>query len=272
MAVTVKRDLLGYHPSLQLRLAHAAIGSYPVYGRSSLTVNRMLMVFEDSDGGKSYIRDCKSEKTVTIQPGTIYFIPCLHEVEVKLTERVLFVSFQFNLDLFYGFDVFRNYGEFLPIKNPELISDARTFFNKDVDAWMLCRANKIIYEVCSFLLHDRPKISHISHLAVSQYMDILNFIREQGDATTTVATLASMSKMRQDVFSRKFTREMGISPKELIDNTLLRKTIRLLLVSGLSSKEIAEKLNFSSKCYFSRFFKNHTGVSPQTFRNSNGYK
>lgn len=272
MAVTIQHDLLRYHSSLHFRLVHAAIGSYPVYGINRMAVNRILMIYENSDGGGSFIRDCTSGDLFHLIPGTIYFIPCHHEIETKLTEGLLFVSFQFNLDSFYGFDIFRNYGRCVPIKKPKLISEAKSFFNRETDPWMLCRVNEIIFRLCSHLLKYEHNIEHINHLTASQYTEILDYLQHDADATTTVADMAITYKMRQDVFSRKFTREMGMTPKALIDNAVLRKANRLLLTSRQSIKEISHELKFSSECYFSRFFKKHIGISPRSFRNLHSIK
>ncbi|MCB0541544.1 MAG: AraC family transcriptional regulator, partial [Bacteroidetes bacterium] len=43
----------------------------------------------------------------------------------------------------------------------------------------------------------------------------------------------------------------------------------LLKNTTYSSKEIAYKLGFSEPTHFSRFFKKHTQLSPNTFRKSN---
>ncbi|MBN1554594.1 MAG: helix-turn-helix transcriptional regulator [Phycisphaerae bacterium] len=270
MAVTLKRDLLGSHAALHFRLVHAAIGSYPVQAKGTMTVNRMLMIFEDAHDENSCLRDGTSGKRYILQPGTIYFIPCRHEVDMKLTEGLRFVSFQFTLDFYHGFDVFRNYGKCVPIHNPELISEAKSLFDKEADAWMLCRVNEILFRLCSFLLMNRRDIGNLNRPAANRHLPLLEYVQEHGDATTTVADLASMSRMRQDVFSRTFTREMKITPKEFMDNTLTRKAIQLLLGTSLSIKEVSHQLRFSSEGYFSRFFKRHTGTVPRDFRNTYG--
>jgi AraC-like DNA-binding protein len=79
-----------------------------------------------------------------------------------------------------------------------------------------------------------------------------------------------MSHMRQDVFSRKFTRELGLSPKAFVSRALVRKASLLLGGPGMTVKEAAGRLNFSSEYYFSRFFKQHTGLSPREFQRGNG--
>lgn len=270
MAVTLNHDLLRTHPFLKLRLAHAAIGSYPIRSRSTLSVNRILMVFEDSGSDASFIHDLASGELLQMQPESVYFVPCHHEIDINLTDSLLFVSLQFSLDLFYGFDVFKNYGKCVRTHNPGLISEAKSLFERQTDAQTLCRVNSIIFNICVPLLADCPSMNPKERLISRRYETILAFVQNSGDASTTVAMLADMLSMRQDVFSRRFTRDMRITPKEFIDNAIVRKASEMLLASDASVNDVSQCLNFSSECYFSRFFKKHTGIPPRQFRRING--
>lgn len=60
----------------------------------------------------------------------------------------------------------------------------------------------------------------------------------------------------------------GKTAKELIQDRLLLEAKRLLLHTDLSIKEVAYRLGFHEPLHFSGFFKNLSGQSPTTFRNS----
>ncbi len=59
---------------------------------------------------------------------------------------------------------------------------------------------------------------------------------------------------------------LGKSAGELIRERVLLEAKRLLVNSDLSISQIASELNFEDNAYFARFFKKHTGVSPEAFR------
>jgi len=61
----------------------------------------------------------------------------------------------------------------------------------------------------------------------------------------------------------------GTTVNDWISKRTLSGAKSLLLNTPYSSKEIAYKLGFSESTHFSRFFKKHTGLSPNTFRKSN---
>lgn len=268
MAVQVNRNLLRYHSLLHLRLTHAAIGNYPMRGRNALPVNRMLMIFQDSGG--SSIHDLRTDKLFNMRAGNIYFIPCYHEIAQSMTEKLLFVSFQFNLDIYYGFDIFRDYGKCVEINASELISEARELVRSEVDTKLICRINEIIYNLCLSLLSGESGEIKSKRITANEYASVLDFVENYGDATTTVAELAKRCGMRQDVFSRKFSHDMGISPKDFITRSLIRKATELLLRPGVTIQNVADTLNFSSENYFYRFFKRNTSTTPRAFRKING--
>src|SRR6185312_9665766 len=61
---------------------------------------------------------------------------------------------------------------------------------------------------------------------------------------------------------------LGISAGELIRNRVLLEAKRLLINLNLSVAEIAYQLNFNDNSYFTKFFKNNTGLTPEEFRKS----
>jgi AraC family transcriptional regulator, transcriptional activator of pobA len=59
---------------------------------------------------------------------------------------------------------------------------------------------------------------------------------------------------------------VGRSAGEMIRDRLVLEAKRLMVNLDLSISEIAYKLNFRDNSYFSKFFKKHTGISPEEFR------
>ena len=99
-----------------------------------------------------------------------------------------------------------------------------------------------------------------------RYKAVIEYVRKHGDGTTRVENLAEIMNVRSNVFSRNFTRDLGVTPKDFLVNALLRKASDLLRKPNCSVKQVAQILNFSSEYYFSTFFKKHTGQSPRDFK------
>lgn len=60
----------------------------------------------------------------------------------------------------------------------------------------------------------------------------------------------------------------GRNATDIIRDKIILETKRLLIHSDLSISEIAFQLNFTDQSYFSKYFKNSTGLSPGDFRKS----
>lgn len=60
----------------------------------------------------------------------------------------------------------------------------------------------------------------------------------------------------------------GTTVKKMISQRLILEAKRELSFGALTVKEIAFKLGFNDASYFSRFFKKHTGLNPDGFKNN----
>jgi AraC family transcriptional activator of pobA len=73
-----------------------------------------------------------------------------------------------------------------------------------------------------------------------------------------------------NTLTKKSIKYFGKTPSQLIQDRLILEAKKKLHLTTLSIKEIAYELQFSDEYYFSRFFKKHTQISPQVFRNKGG--
>jgi AraC family transcriptional regulator, transcriptional activator of pobA len=58
----------------------------------------------------------------------------------------------------------------------------------------------------------------------------------------------------------------GIAAGDIIRDRVILEAKRLLINSALHINEIAWELNFQDNSYFNKFFKKHTGITPEEFR------
>ena len=269
MTINHRTDLLKLNAFLQLRTTHAArVSEYECHPAASvMAVNRLLLVLEDDGRDECILRNPAANQGFRLHAGHICLIPCNLEVGLDITPGLHFASLHFNLDLFYGFDVFGASQRCETRHSPALASEAEMALCEKDELRALCRINALIFQVCAAWMPPHTADLQRNLVASHRYESILAFVERAGDATTTVASLAAMLKMRSDVFSRTFTRDMGITPKELITKSLVRKASRMLHTPGVTARAVAERLGFSSQYYFSRFFKKHCGRSPKAYQN-----
>ncbi len=81
---------------------------------------------------------------------------------------------------------------------------------------------------------------------------------------------AELLQISANSLSKRSVKYFGKSPSQLIQERLILEAKKKLHLTTSSIKEIAFQMEFSDEYYFSRFFKKHTLVSPQEFRNRAG--
>lgn len=82
----------------------------------------------------------------------------------------------------------------------------------------------------------------------------------------TLSDLAKNACYSEYYLTRKFQREMGTSLKDYLLCTRLDYAKILLLATEDSVREISEKLQFGTRNYFSRIFREQEGCTPTEYR------
>lgn len=108
---------------------------------------------------------------------------------------------------------------------------------------------------------------------VGQVQQILKDYYQAGQLTElgppSITYLAEKVNLSHNYLSDLLKKETGRSAKDHINDFLVNKAKNLLLRTEDSVSEIAYELGFNYPHYFSRLFKNKTGVSPQKYRELN---
>lgn len=92
------------------------------------------------------------------------------------------------------------------------------------------------------------------------------YIIEHYAETITLEDVANNANLSQYYFSRLFKQETGTSFIDFLTKIRIEKSKKLLLMEGLSVKEIAYMVGFNDPNYFSKAFKKATGESPVEYR------
>ena len=68
------------------------------------------------------------------------------------------------------------------------------------------------------------------------------------------------------MLSKRFTKETGISIGKFVDREVMIEAQRRLLLSDEPIQQISEELGFCDQFYFSKKFKQFSGISPIKYR------
>lgn len=188
------------------------------------------------------------------------------------------VLIQFRKDVFECIRPLQHFHLYL--SHPEFNPDTRTFEHlyslTEKMAELLAKDNlspMAIYKAYSYLqillitlseLHGEKTAPDQGHI-VSQFLSLLS---QNIYTTRKVADYCEMMNCSHDKLNNACKRALGKTVLNLIHEELLLEIRRLFLVSSLSLKEMAFKLNFDSQANFSIFIKTHTGQTPSELQNT----
>jgi len=85
----------------------------------------------------------------------------------------------------------------------------------------------------------------------------------------TVESWARQMHLSTAHFSRVFKASTGQAPRDFLIGARLSQARHLLTETNLAVGEIAERLDYADVFFFSRQFKQKTGLSPLQYRNRN---
>ena len=80
------------------------------------------------------------------------------------------------------------------------------------------------------------------------------------------ANVAARLGLSYETFRKAFEQQVGVSPARYRSDRRLGAAQALLLHTQMTGRQIADSLGFQDEFYFSKRFKQHTGLSPREFR------
>lgn len=101
--------------------------------------------------------------------------------------------------------------------------------------------------------------------AVSRIGPALEYVQEHYIEAFNVARLAQKCMLSESQFYCAFKEKTGMSPIRYKNHLRIEQAKRLLKSEECTVKEVAVMLGFENVYYFSRVFKDHTGMSPTQY-------
>jgi AraC-like DNA-binding protein len=92
------------------------------------------------------------------------------------------------------------------------------------------------------------------------------FIEENAFENVTLADIAESVGLTPFVCLRQFRARSGSTPHQYLNSIRLERAKTLLRGSATPVGEVGRHVGIADRCYFARWFSQHTGVSPSRFR------
>ena len=266
MNISNRGDIIGAFNGARFLMRHYAKGFWPTASpeMSAMAVNRLFIPLANPSGGKNFI----AEKGISheLRPGSLYFVPAFLPTRFHLDDKLLFLSLQTNVEIFPGVELFSGCPRMAVVPLPEEGRQLLSLFDSPPEKLFLnaLRAGSLLFRLQIALLEQYGEKDFRAPLTLRQYASLTDFLAARGSARTSVEELSNFRGESREHFTRRFTACTGITPKQFIDRFVISKCLDLL-DSGLSVKETAAAMDFSSEFAFSRYFRRNMGEPPRSW-------
>lgn len=94
------------------------------------------------------------------------------------------------------------------------------------------------------------------------------FIEQHAYENITLGDIAACLDLSPFTCIRQFKSAMGVTPLRYLSRLRLNRAQALLKTRRLTIAEVAREVGIRDRCYFTRWFSNEAGISPDRFRQS----
>jgi transcriptional regulator GlxA family with amidase domain len=99
-------------------------------------------------------------------------------------------------------------------------------------------------------------------------VEAVRLLNEQACQSISMQSLAELVGLSQSQFTRKFQKEMGLSPVKYLTGIRLNKVRQMLSETDESLEAIAELSGYQNAFYLSRVFTREMGMTPSRYRST----
>ncbi len=206
-----------------------------------------------------------------MQAGEMLYIPANTNFERTIVEGAPIEKYYVSMNLSFGKngipDIFQ-FPNIIKVKDNEQLKEIFESLIKHCRTDTLTSAiaaNADALRLISFFLEESGA-EPIIEQKNDEMQTIIQYINTNLHQNFTVAELAHQSGYSVAQFTRKFKKQVGLSPSDYIVKMKINHAKKRLENLELSISSIAEELGYNDSGYFGKVFKAKTGVSPNTYR------
>lgn len=107
---------------------------------------------------------------------------------------------------------------------------------------------------------------------MSQLRPAMEFMEANYNRPITLADIAHESHLSVSRLAHLFREEVGITLIDFLTNVRINAAKRLMLKTEMNCTQVCFEVGYNNQSYFTRTFKQVTGMTPRQFRQANKRK
>lgn len=218
-----------------------------------------LYYIKDGDG---LVEFCGHK--MPFRPGYAYLLPAGLAYSCKCAGTMEKWYFHIHIRMPNGFDLFQGCEECYEMKicQEDMESLSTLYESSDLEDVFYLQA--LLQKTAAGLIQlaGMKELHNYSLLL----QNVFACTEERLSSSLTVEELAQTLHVSRSTLAKRFKRETGMSVGSYLNQMLLNRACQLLLTTDWPISYISDTLNFCDQFYFSRYFKQHQGETPSSYR------
>ena len=218
------------------------------------------------------------ERLLHIPPRSLVFIPAGSDLEYSFDGKGQLEKYYVHFDLSLGKEMLSRYFEIPLVTVPKDFQAIEATFlalnraySEGIDPISQIAVRGHLLTLISELLRESgATLSEARGQIPEDMREIATYVEAHIGKNPSVESLAERVGYSTAHFGKRFKSAFGVTPSEYMNCIRIERACLLLRTTDLSVSLIAEELGFCDASYFSNFFRNKTGLSPNFYRKKNG--
>ena len=207
---------------------------------------------------------CKQGK-IALTAGKLYLLPSgfpfFHSCEHSMRQ----IYFHIDLVNRGGYDLLRSVDRVLSLDIDSAdLKRLEALYSSQQTVDIMQLRTLLLRHITTMLSQSRISLERATYSdCVSRAIEI---ITDRPRISLSVAEIAEQCFVSPDTLAHRFKKEVGVSVGKYIDELVMFAAEQMLQSTDLPLSKISSTLEFCDQFYFSRRFKQHRGISPQSYR------
>lgn len=206
-----------------------------------------------------------SDRVMSLDEDHVYLLPAFSLVEAICEDRMDQYYIHFQTVSSFANNIFDIYTPTMAVSANE---DTKAHFEKVISHYKKNSICNQLTAMGSFQLILAPffRETSLPDPGIIRFGGVLAFIEEHLTEPITTDILAGLLGINPVYFTNIFSKTLGVPPIQYIIKKRLEKAQVLLTQTGRKIREIAIESGFPNEMYFSRVFREKTGMTPGAYR------
>lgn len=274
----MRREYVSYPADSPIKITYANIREYPIHWhnsieilyvlRGSINVNIDTDSFEVLEKELEIINVDEAHRIYSNEDNKILIFhidPYFFEKYYKDINNIFFYTNSTDDGAQEGeeYDLLRNFLAKLLCEAVQRLDD----YDKEIESILI----DLLYHLINhfhYLTYEKEELKNKTE-QLARYHRISKYIFNNYDSNITLQEIAKKEFLSPHYLSHEIKYATGNSFTDLVNQTRVEESVKLLLDSDLSISDISDEVGFSHVRYLNKNFKNYYGCTPLQYRKKN---